>query len=43
MDDDFYPDDFDWLGTMTSDVETSLSLAKKVGIDASVVLDARRY
>ena len=43
VDDDFYPDDFDWLGTMTSDVETSLSLAKKVGIDASVVLDARRY
>ncbi|KAI2513853.1 hypothetical protein MHU86_636 [Fragilaria crotonensis] len=43
VDDDFYPDDFDWLGTITSDVENALSLAKKFGSDPNEVLEARRF
>jgi hypothetical protein len=42
-DDDFYDDDFDWLGTMIPDVEKALSLAKKDGHDLNEIMEARRY
>ena len=42
MDDDYFPDDFDWLGTMTADVESALSLAKEFCNDQHEILEARR-